>query len=221
MIRGFGSTSPESEPCKSRSSGRSAAISASRRAVLSARIGGRSARGLGRDATAGRGSAPCKRHPTRAPSRRHPAARAPSARCARPTPTGATGRPGGRARRGCRWPGPHPSAGIGATPRIVPHRCSRRRNHRRQPPPRRAGRLPVPPRALRARLHRPPSAPTTDRRLGVPDHRRGRTPVIQLVTMAEVADAAEYLLANAGTKSKTSRRRRCPRRIAGNADART
>jgi hypothetical protein len=39
--------------------------------------------------------------------------------------------------------------------------------------------------------------------------------------MAEVADAAELLLANAGTKSKTTHGRTWPRRITGNADART
>ena len=39
--------------------------------------------------------------------------------------------------------------------------------------------------------------------------------------MAEIADAAEFLLANAGTKSKTTHGRTCPRRITGNADART
>jgi hypothetical protein len=58
-----------------------------------------------------------------------------------------------------------------------------------------------------------------DCRLGVPDHRRGSTPLIRLVSMAEVADAAEFLLANAGTKSKTTHGRTCPRRITGNADA--
>ena len=160
---GFGSTSPVFEPWKSRSSGRrSAAISASRRLVLSARIGDRSARGRGRDATAEPWSAPGKRHPTRAPSRTRPAGRAPSARCARRTRTGATGRPDGRPRRACRWPGPHPSADIGATPRTVPRRCSRPHNLRRQPPSRSADRLPVPPRVLGSRPHRPPSPPNEE-----------------------------------------------------------
>jgi hypothetical protein len=39
--------------------------------------------------------------------------------------------------------------------------------------------------------------------------------------MVEVADAAEFLLVNAGAKSKPTHGRTCPRRMTGNADART
>jgi len=38
--------------------------------------------------------------------------------------------------------------------------------------------------------------------------------------MAEVADAAEFLLVNAGAKFKPTHGRTGPRRITGNADAR-
>jgi len=70
----------------------------------------------------------------------------PSVRCARRTPTDATGRPTGPARRVCRWPGPRPDAGIDGTPRAAPRRRSPRRRVPRPSPCRKAGQRADPPR---------------------------------------------------------------------------